>query len=328
MRLQNSPAFNKDRIAYLTALTLLLSYAEMLLPRIIPFFRLGLGNVIILLAFDLSPLSFLILTVVKSVASCLMSGTLFSPFFIISLVQSVVSGFAMYLVFHLFKKTRLISVYGISIFGSAVSAVLQIVLCSLYLGSGTMALLGPMLLFSLASGIITAFLSRVFNIPETAPLLETSVESQKKSALKIVLLILLLVFVIFIFAVSNLYVLIFTLVLSFVFQLMSKRKIMLLPHLSLWLFVIVSTLFMPEGKVLFKILNWNVTEGALFLGIKKAIKLSSCAALSQCLVVICPRGKGIVSRSLQYFGAMSNLFRKTEGNLITKFKVTLQTEQF
>ena len=82
---------NKERIAYLGALTLLFSYAEMLLPRFVPFFRLGLGNIAILLAFELSFPSFLILTVIKAVTSCLMSGTLLSPFFIISLAQSAAS---------------------------------------------------------------------------------------------------------------------------------------------------------------------------------------------------------------------------------------------
>ena len=75
---------NKKRIAYLSALTLLFSYAELFIPRFLPFFRFGLGNVAVLLSFSLDPLSFILLTVIKSVASCLMAGTFFSPFFLLS----------------------------------------------------------------------------------------------------------------------------------------------------------------------------------------------------------------------------------------------------
>ena len=62
---------NKKRIAYLSALTLLFSYAELLLPRIIPFFRLGLGNVAILMAFEMPFPAFLLLSVIKAVAASL-----------------------------------------------------------------------------------------------------------------------------------------------------------------------------------------------------------------------------------------------------------------
>ena len=94
---------NKNRIAYLASLTLLFSYGELFIPRFIPFFRLGLGNIAILLAFTLSPLEFLILTFIKAISSCLVSGTLFTPFFLISVSQSVVSGFLMYLLVKLFR---------------------------------------------------------------------------------------------------------------------------------------------------------------------------------------------------------------------------------
>ena len=86
-------------LAYLSAITLLLSYVEMILPRVVPFFRLGLANSVILLALDLDFGSFLILAVLKAAAASLMGGTLFSPFFLISLVQSVLSAIVMRLLY-------------------------------------------------------------------------------------------------------------------------------------------------------------------------------------------------------------------------------------
>ena len=98
---------NKNRIAYLSALTLLFSYAEMLLPRFVPFFRLGLGNIAILLAFDLSLPSFLLLTVFKAITASLMAGTLFSPFFLISL--EMICRLYIFSVYHLYSFFSILS---------------------------------------------------------------------------------------------------------------------------------------------------------------------------------------------------------------------------
>ena len=144
-------------LAYLCALTLLFSYAEMILPRIVPFFRLGFANTVILIALDIDFGSFILLSILKAAAASLMGGTLFSPFFLISLAQSLLSALVMRLLYKLISK-KLLSLYGISIAGSAVSALVQIGLASLYIGKGTFSLLGPMLIFNTISGLITAFL--------------------------------------------------------------------------------------------------------------------------------------------------------------------------
>ena len=100
----------------------------------------------------------------------------------------------MYGIAKLFRG-RLISIYGVSLLGSASSAVIQIWLSSLYLGEGANALLGPMLLFSLLSGIVTAFLSQILHIPEEVPELikhekpETSPEIEKKQKTKTICMI-------------------------------------------------------------------------------------------------------------------------------------------
>ena len=145
-------------LPYLTALTLLLSYVEMILPRVVPFFRLGLANSVILLALNLDFGPFILLAALKAAAASLMGGTLFSPFFLISLIQSVISALVMRILYKLISR-KILSIYGISISGSAISAVIQIGLAALYIGRGTFSLLGPMLIFNTASGIITALFS-------------------------------------------------------------------------------------------------------------------------------------------------------------------------
>lgn len=318
---------NKNKIAYLGALTLLFSYAEMLLPRFTPFFRIGLGNIAILLAFDLNPLSFMLLTLIKAFASSLMAGTLFSPFFLISLGQSFFSGMMMYLLARLNRKckNKLFSLYGISILGSAVSALIQIFLSTLYLGKGTYSLLGPMLLFSLFSGIITAFFSLILHIPEQAPnLIRKEIVEKKQPVLLLALLILSASAAIFM--IKNLIILSLALILALILQLISGRKIYIFPHISLWIFVVISTLFIPNGEVLIKIGTFSITKGSLIIAITKALKLSIVSALSQCAASLKPRGDRPLALVLAYFTALSNLFRSSQGNFIQKLKTTLQAQ--
>lgn len=318
---------NKNKIAYLGALTLLFSYAEMLLPRFTPFFRIGLGNIAILLAFDLNPLSFMLLTLIKAFASSLMAGTLFSPFFLISLGQSFFSGMMMYLLARLNRKCKnnLLSLYGISIFGSAVSALIQIFLSILYLGKGTYSLLGPMLLFCLFSGIITAFFSLILHIPEQAPNLIRKESVEKKQPV-LLLALLILSASAAIFMIKNLIILSLALILALILQLISGRKIYIFPHISLWIFVVISTLFIPNGEVLIKIGTFSITKGSLIMGITKALKLSIVSALSQCAASLKPRGDRPLALVLAYFTALSNLFRSSQGNFIQKLKTTLQAQ--
>ena len=318
---------NKNKIAYLGALTLLFSYAEILLPRFTPFFRIGLGNIAILLAFDLNPLSFMLLTLIKAFASSLMAGTLFSPFFLISLGQSFFSGMMMYLLARLNRKckNKLFSLYGISILGSAVSALIQIFLSTLYLGKGTYSLLGPMLLFSLFSGIITAFFSLILHIPEQAPNLIRKENVEKKQPV-LLLALLILSASAAIFMIKNLIILSLALILALILQLISGRKIYIFPHISLWIFVVISTLFIPNGEVLIKIGTFSITKGSLIIGITKALKLSIVSALSQCAASLKPRGDRPLALVLAYFTALSNLFRSSQGNFIQKLKTTLQAQ--
>ena len=103
----NKSIFPREKIACLTALTLLFSYIEMLFPRILPFFKPGLSNIVILLSLEMNIFPFFLLSVLKAFASSLAGGILFSPFFLISLCQSVLSAFVMRLVYKTISKKLL-----------------------------------------------------------------------------------------------------------------------------------------------------------------------------------------------------------------------------
>lgn len=335
MRLQNDLQ-NKNELAYLCALTLLFSYAELILPRILPFFRLGLANTVILIALDLNFTSYLLLSILKATAASLTGGTLFSPFFMISLLQSLASALVMRLLYKVISK-KLISLYGISVAGSAVSAFIQILFTSLYIGAGTFALLGPMLIFNTASGILTAFFCEKSGIKESYNYIEENSaklktgysdfvanEKSARKGLQIFFAAILITASVSVFFIKNLILLAFVFTISLLAQKLAKRKIFLIPHISMWLFIFISAVFLPNGKVLYKIWNFSITEAALLMGLQKALTLSTVSALSQCAVCLKPGRKTLLGLSLDYYKIMSDRFRKAQGSLIARITSALR----
>ena len=335
MRLQNDLQ-NKNELAYLCALTLLFSYAELILPRILPFFRLGLANTVILIALELNFTSYLLLSILKATAASLTGGTLFSPFFMISLLQSLASALVMRLLYKVISK-KLISLYGISVAGSAVSAFIQIFLTSLYIGAGTFALLGPMLIFNTASGILTAFFCEKSGIKESYNYIEENSaklktgysdfvanEKPTRKGLQIFFAAILITASVSVFFIKNLILLAFVFTISLLAQKLAKRKIFLIPHISMWLFIFISAVFLPNGKVLCKIWNFSITEAALLMGLQKALTLSTVSALSQCAVCLKPGRKTLLGLSLDYYKIMSDRFRKAQGSLISRITSALR----
>ncbi len=331
----------KSQIAYLGALTLLFSYGEMILPRVVPFLRLGLANVVILGALSLEWPSFLILCFLKSLASGLFGGFLFSPFFLVSLFQSFSSALVMFGIFRLVEKIpfRFISLYGISMAGSAVSGLVQIFLSSLYLGRGTYAFLGPVLLFSIFSGILTAFICQSFSLSQRVKNLNggvmvSSCAGDVKAAgdgtghdlcgsprnfpkpggrLFLIFRIGLIVAgSALAFMSSKLPVVGAVFVISLVMQLLSGRRFLLLPHLSMWIFVILSTAFFGQGRILFTVGNFSLTQGGLISGVRKCLALSSAMCFSQCLAGVRISEKWLAGRSLAMFRLMVDKMRSKE----------------
>ena len=177
----------RDRIAYLGALSLFLSAIEILIPRIIPFFRIGLANIPVMAALGLPVWDFSILLFIKAAGTSYISGTLFSPFFLMSLSQTVLAGFTM---FFLKKVSKRISVYSISAAGALVSDAVQIGIASLYAGKGALSILPIMLILSLPASILTAAVSKRIEIPEISYQMEINGEEKRSSRTAILAFIL------------------------------------------------------------------------------------------------------------------------------------------
>ncbi len=338
------PLQNKERLAYLVSLTLFFSYIELLVPRIVPFFRLGLSNIVILGALSMKMWPFFLLTVFKSLASSLVSGTLFTPFALISMVQSVASGMLMFALFRLDRlcKNRLMGLYGLSVCGAALSAFVQIQLSSIYLGSGTNALLGPMLIFNTLCGAATAWFAYRLGLLDyragddvgKAGVVENELDVGQGSGnsktlddvnkvTEIAKAVTILAACASVFFVKSIPVLVAIFIASLVLQKLSKRKILFVPHVALWIFVIVSSVLVPNGKVLFRVLNFNVTQGAMILGVQKALRLSAVSALSQCALSIRPPQNSILGMALANYRHLSDTLRNSEGNIFERIKFAL-----
>lgn len=339
MQSHNDFSEKRSRLAYLTALTLIFSYAELLFPRFIPFFKPGLSNIVILSSLNLPASTFFLLASFKALAASLMSGTLFSPFAAISLAQSVLSGFFMLAVFRLnnFFKKKIFTLYGISVLGSTVSAAAQIFLSALYLGKGALLLLGPMLIFNAASGIFTAFSAQFFKIPSEAPVFSGTPLRPAPSAgsnaahnarffniLKISAVISLSASVFFIKSIP---VLSAFFALSLLLQVFSGRKILFMPYIFLWSFVIASSIFVPSGKILLQIGNFSVTQGALLAGTAKALRLSAASAFSQCAANLDVPKKSFTDLTLSYYRALLHIIKATPGNIAQRLKTALSATE-
>jgi heptaprenyl diphosphate synthase len=149
--------------ALLGACCLCLSTLEYLIPKPLPFMRLGLANLPLLLALDLlSPASFALLTLLKVLGQGLISGTLFSYLFLFSLAGSSASALIMYLLRRGLGARRT-GFAGLSVLGALASNGGQLLLARLFLfGAGIRFLIPPFLAAGLITGLALGFFTEVF----------------------------------------------------------------------------------------------------------------------------------------------------------------------
>ena len=306
------------KTAYLGALSLFFSAVELFIPTILPFFRIGLANIPLIAALGLPFQDFVILLLIKAVGTSYVAGTIFSPFFIMSLVQTFISGTGMY---YLKKASgQWISVYSVSAFGALLSDIAQIAIASLYAGSGAFALLPLMLILSLPSSLITATISKRIEIPEIAI---TAVSREKGRYYGILPFIL---SAIALASVHEVLLLLFSAAGCFIFQKAAGREIRIWPHIMMFLFMVISSVLTPSGKVLWRFLSFPITEGALSAALSKSLMLSASIALSQGFSRIIAPQQGLIGEVLAIFNALIESFHKQKGTIADKVQATLMSE--
>ncbi|MDR2149437.1 MAG: Gx transporter family protein [Spirochaetaceae bacterium] len=140
-------------VAVLGAFCLFLATIEYLIPKPLPFMRLGIANLPLMLALDILPFrGFMLLVTIKILGQALISGTLFSYIFLFSCVGTILSALSMFAL-RLFFKQR-ISFVGICVAGALMSTVSQIGLAWLFIfGKSTRYIIPPFLGAGLITGI-------------------------------------------------------------------------------------------------------------------------------------------------------------------------------
>ena len=152
------------QIALMVAVSTVFYSIENYIPIPLPWMRLGLANVITLLALKWWGINeTLIIVVLRVILGSLLSGKLFTPIFLLSLTGSLAAALAMFIIMRYLDK--LFSLTGISILGAFVKNTTQVIVVYLIFVRqlNVLLFLPVFLLSSLVSGIIIGILAEIIH---------------------------------------------------------------------------------------------------------------------------------------------------------------------
>jgi heptaprenyl diphosphate synthase len=143
---------NRRILAILGAFCLFLSTIEYLIPKPMPFMRIGIANLPLMLALDILPFGeFALLALIKVFGQGVITGTLFSYILIFSLAGTFVSALSMYALRRILGRAP-VSMAGISVLGALLSNGAQLILARLFVFGPSVRYIAPPFL---AMGVIT-----------------------------------------------------------------------------------------------------------------------------------------------------------------------------
>jgi heptaprenyl diphosphate synthase len=148
------PPARVRQIALLGAFCLFLSTIEYMIPKPLPFMRIGIANLPLMLALNIFPFAdFALLVLIKVFGQALITGTLFSYVFLFSLAGTGLSSLAMFFLRRIFGKKHS-SFIGIGVIGAMLSNLSQLLLASVFVfGKSTLYIAPPFLAAGLITGI-------------------------------------------------------------------------------------------------------------------------------------------------------------------------------
>lgn len=160
---RSGPDGGRRLAAFLAALSFFLSAIEYMLPRPLPFMRLGLANLPLLFAVDLLPLGpYALLALVKVIGMSMLSGSLFSYVALFSLAGTAASAIIMRLLRAL-AGPRILSYLGLCVAGAVASNLTQLALARVLVFGPSARYMAPVLLgLGLASGIALGLFAEAF----------------------------------------------------------------------------------------------------------------------------------------------------------------------
>lgn len=146
-------------LAFLIACGIVFQLLESFVPvvMIVPGYKIGLANIVSLFAlYAYGTKDMLIVSFGRIFLAALLQGTLLSVAFILSLSGGILSAIVMIAA----KKTRLFSIYGVSVAGAAAHSIGQVIAVTFIYQQYLMQLFLPILLaLSIVSGLLIALLA-------------------------------------------------------------------------------------------------------------------------------------------------------------------------
>lgn len=161
--LKHAPS--KDAIlAMLAAVSMFFSTLEFLIPKPVPFLRVGLANLPFLLVLDFFSLpDLVVLVLLKVLGQALINGTLASYVFLFSLFGSIAGAFVMTLSHRL--GGRHISLIGVSVMGAMASNIVQIALSIRFIFGPRSWIIAPsFLILGVLSGLLVGIVAQMFRV--------------------------------------------------------------------------------------------------------------------------------------------------------------------
>jgi len=328
-----------EKVSLLGGLCFFLSTLEYMIPKPLPFIRLGLANFPLLLALDILPFSyFVLLAGLKAAGQALISGTLFSYVFLFSLGGTAVSSLLMYALRKCLGR-KMISLVGVSAAGATASNAVTLVMAYYFVfGKSVLYAAAPILALGIVTGTLLGFLCEYFigcskwfgNLDVQAsaegftfsPVNLPSRNAREKFCMKnfsspaLAVAGLCMIPALLFNPNTNMRVIQF--LFFFFIALLSGKKVNPLITFLVMLAIVFFNLLVPYGELLFSIGPLKITSGALTAGIQRAVTLEGLFMLSRACVrsdLVLPGAFGkIAGESLRVFSRLTeakNLFTRT-----------------
>lgn len=281
-----------------------LSMIEYAIPKPIPFMRLGIANMGIMLSLYVLPIKqVLFLTLIKVFLQALISGTFFSYIFVFSLIGSFSSVFVMLFCKCFFKSK--ISFLGICLSGALANNLSQILLSYLMIFKSSTSFIAPILLISgFISSIVLGTLTQKFVSGSSWYKMILTEDVNNVSDLENI------------DSQTNLSAIKKTKT--------TNRKILknLTSSFVLLLSIIFFSLLVPNGKLLFSIGSFKITQESLFLGLRRGLILILSVYISKIVVSKLPPLKGrfgkFINMIFLYFKELTSFEKENSGKNILK----------
>lgn len=309
-------SINISRVCFYAGLCMFLSAIEYAIPKPLPFLRLGLANLPIILAVKQFLFKeYVLLVLLKVLTQAMISGTILSYVFVFSICGTLASSFVMWILWKLLGN-KLISNIGLSLSGAIANISVQIGLCYLMMfGTNTKYIIVFMLTFGSLSGLILGLFCNLFEVKSKFCLMDVenfdnktslnqenlhSVDNLKQTNdrfyFRVSAGLILFLGICFVQNVMLRWIFVFT---AFIMNyIIRKGKVKILPSVIVFLSVVIMSIFQPNGRLLITCGNLKITEDVLLSGIDKAGKLIGMVFTSQILFYKTRRLPGFIGLTI------------------------------